>query len=129
MDRGLTVEYLYHDADIVEVQVSASNGHFAGSAAVYVGRHERSESADVLTGFPTSRSDVRELVWGAFGATYAGGAARLLFECVDGAHHTRISIQIEDADARQSASFIAVVEPAGIDNFVPQLKCIEQQLS
>ena len=40
MDRGLTVEYLYQDADIAEVRVSASNGDFAGSAAVYVGRHE-----------------------------------------------------------------------------------------
>lgn len=65
MDRGFTVEYLYHDADIVELRVSAANGVFAGSAAVYVARGELRESADLVKDFPAGRLDKRELAWGA----------------------------------------------------------------
>ena len=128
MERGLIVEYLYHDDDIVELRVSAANEVFAGSAAVYVARGELRQSAEFIRDFPTGRSDKREVVWGAFGTEFAGGATRLLFDCIDGAMHSRISVQIEDADALQSALVRAVVEPAAVDTFLPQLLKIDEEL-
>ena len=44
------------------------------------------------------------------------------------AEWVQVSIQIEDADGMQSALVIAGLEPAAIDNFVPQLRKIEEEL-
>ena len=129
MERGLRVRYLYHDNDILEVEVSAFNGRFAGAAPLYVGRDELSRSADAIRGFPASRSDEREFTWGAFGPESAGGAARLHIRCIDSALHVQVSIQIEDADGMESALLMAGLEPAAIDNFVPQLRQIEEELN
>jgi hypothetical protein len=128
MERGLNIKYLYHDDDILEIQVSAFDGQFAGVTALYVARDELRQSADSMQGFPTSRADEREVTWGAFGPEIAGGAARLKINCIDSALHVRVSIQIEDADAMQSAVVIAVLEPAAIDNFIPQLRRIDEEL-
>ncbi len=128
MERGLKVQYRYHDNDILEVEVSASNGRFAGATALYVNRDELGRIADVTRGFPNSRSDERELTWGAFGSQFAGGAARLHVRCIDSAMHVQVSIQIEDAVGMQSAVVIANLEPAAIDHFIPQLRRIEEKL-
>jgi hypothetical protein len=129
MKHSLRVQYLYHDNDILEIEVSASNGRFAGATALYINRDELSQSADVMRGFPNSRADKRELIWGAFGSESAGGAAQLQIRCIDSALHVQISIQIEDADGMQSAVVIAGLEPAAIDNFIPQLRQIEEKFS
>jgi hypothetical protein len=128
MERGLRVRYLYHDNDILELEVSACNGQFAGSTALYVGRGELSRSADALQHFPNSRSDERDMTWGAFGSESAGGALRLLFRCIDSAMHVQVSVQIEDPEGIQSAFFIADTEPAAIDHFIPQLRQVEEEL-
>lgn len=128
MEHGLRVRYLYHDNDILEVEVITSNGRFAGATALYIGRDELSLSADVLQHFPNSRSDERDVTWGAFGSESAGGALRLQFQCIDSALHVQISAQIEDAEGMQSALVIADVEPAAIDSFIPQLRRIQEEL-
>jgi hypothetical protein len=128
MEHGLRVRYLYHDDDILEVEVSAFNGRFAGSTALYIGRDELSLSANALRSFPNSRSDERDLTWGAFGPESAGGALRLHFRCVDSALHVQVSAQIEDSEGTQSAVMLAVVEPAAIDSFIPELRRIEREL-
>ena len=128
MEHGRRVQYLYHDNDILEFKVSAFNGQFAGAAALYVGRDELSRSADGIRGFPKSRSDEREFTWGAFGPKFAGGAARFQIRCIDSALHVQASIRIEDANGLQSAVVIAALEPAAIDNFIPQLRQLEEEL-
>ena len=103
MEHGLRVRYLYHDSDILEVEISAFNGQFAGSTALYIGREELSLSADALRQFPNSRSDERDVTWGAFGPESAGGAMRLHFRCINSAMHVQMSAQIEDSEGVQSA--------------------------
>lgn len=129
MKRGLRVQYLYHDNDILEVEVSAFNGRFAGVTALYVSRDELSQGALAMQGFPNAQSDERELTWGSFGSESAGGAVRLQIRCIDSALHVRASIQIGNSDGTESAIVIAGLEPAAIDSFLPQLQQIEQRLS
>jgi hypothetical protein len=129
MERGLRVRYLYHDYDILEIEVSTFNGRFAGSTALYVGRDELSRSSDALRQFPNSRSDECDITWGAFGPESAGGALRIQLRCIDSALHVQVSVQIEDAEGMQSAVVIADVEPAAIDNFIPALRQIEEVLN
>jgi hypothetical protein len=129
MEHGLRVRHLYHDNDILEVEVSAFNGRFAGSTALYIGRDELSLSADALQYFPSSQSDERNVTLGAFGLESAGGALRLRFRCIDSALHVQVSIQIEDSEGKQSAVVIADVEPAAIDSFIPELQRIQEELS
>jgi hypothetical protein len=79
MDRGIRLEFLWNDADIVEVRVSAWNGLFGGSADIYVGIGELAESAEKIKDFPLSPSDKRTLEFGAFAPKAAAGAATLSF--------------------------------------------------
>lgn len=51
------------------------------------------------------------------------------FRCIDSALHAQISVQIEDAEGMQSAFVIASVELAAIDNFLPKLRQIQEELS
>jgi hypothetical protein len=45
MTSGLRFQYLYHDLDVLEIQVIASNGRFMGTANIYVGVSKLSEFA------------------------------------------------------------------------------------
>ena len=73
------------------------------------------------------------MILGAFGAKFAGGAARLRFYCKDGAGHGMVEIQIEgDHSGRtvsESATMIAPIEAASIDLFLPELDLIGGRLS
>jgi len=66
MDTGIRLEFLWNDADIVEVRLSAWNGLFGGSANIYAAIGGLSESAQKLKGFPRNPSDKRILEFGAF---------------------------------------------------------------
>lgn len=133
MDRGIRLEFLWNDADIVEVRVSAWNGLFGGSADIYVGIGEVAESAEKLKGFPRNPSDKRTLEFGAFAPKAAGGAATLSFYCRDSAGHASVEVKIESDDrARipaQSVLLVAAVEPAAVDSFVSDLRRLEADQS
>ena len=75
--RSLRMRYRYHDGDIVEITVSVWNGTFGGAANVYVEHEALSNAAGIIAGFPTSNNDHREVVLGAFGSEWAGGAVAL----------------------------------------------------
>ena len=129
MDTGIRLEFLWNDADIVEVRLSAWNGLFGGSANIYAAIGELSESAQKLKGFPRNPTDKRILEFGEFGPKAAGGAAILSFYCVDSAGHVSIEVRIESetrgAIPAQSVLLVAAVEPAAIDSFSSDLSRIE----
>jgi hypothetical protein len=136
MSLGLQLKYLWHDIDVYEFDVSASNGRFSGAAKTYVSIGGLAEAAGVLKGFPRELSDVRELQFGAFGRESAGGGAHLRFFCKDSAGHAVVELRIESDDEsntgshwnlpEQTAHFFGEVEACAVDNFVVELRLLEE---
>jgi hypothetical protein len=133
MDKALILSYAYHDIDTLELHVSAWNGCFGGATRLYVGRTELGNVVETIKGFPLNPLGEREAILGAFGAKFAGGAARFRFYCKDGAGHGMVEIQIEGDHAgrtvTQSVRMNASIEAASIDSFLPDLDLIGKQLS
>jgi hypothetical protein len=128
MITGLDLKYLYHDNDVIEVQVFAGNNRFCGTARVYVGIGQLSEAAAVLQGFPQYPSDTREVVLGKFGRGYAGGGVRLRFYCKDSAVvEATIESDHKGVEAAETAVVRANIEPAALDLFIPQLRRLEAE--
>jgi hypothetical protein len=129
---GLEVAYYWHDADVLQVSVSASNGTFTGASFPYLSPGDLANFASILEGFPTTSSDVRELEFGAAGEEFAGGYAKLRLSCRDRAGHAVAEITMESKDQSrldtrwiapvESAHFYAEVEPSAIDEFVKELR-------
>lgn len=133
MDLCLRVTYRYHDADVVELVVTAWNGTFGGSTKLYVGRGELDDVAGLLTGFPARAKDRRETTLGAFGEGFAGGAAKLQFSCRDGAGHSGLDVTIEaDYKSRglrtERVELSTAFEPAALDRFVGQVRLLNKSL-
>ena len=124
--EGLRIRYRYHDGDIVQLSVSVWNGRFGAAADVYIGHDTLSEAATTIAGFPANNAEHREVVLGAFGAEFAGGAVALKFYCADLAGHARVLVQVETdnwgSGPTETASVICDIQAAGIDRFVAQLK-------
>ena len=132
MERGLNVSYLWHDFAALEVRISASNGEFAGVAEPYTDLQAITDAAAKLEGFPVNAQDVRDLEFGAPGEEFAGGYGRLRFFCVDLAGHAAVEIWIATKEGyrassgreipAQSVHMIARIEAAAIDDFVRELR-------
>jgi hypothetical protein len=126
---GLKVTYLYHDVDVIKVQVTAQNTRYKGSADVYMGTDDLLEAADALNGFPKDCQDRREINFGAAGPKFAGGSVRLELYCKDLAGHTALRAVIEDdydqEDRAQSANIFVDFEPASLDRFLSELQRVE----
>jgi hypothetical protein len=139
MDSGIHLKYLWHDADLVEVEIRASNGEFSGTAQTYIEAGGLAKSAANLAGFPNDPTDIRELQFGEFGTKFAGGFIHLRFFCLDSAGHAAVEIRIESAHlsdlavkgsrASQSAHFFAGVEASAVDDFVAELGRMENDRS
>ena len=124
MDKGIAFRVRWHDADVAQVQVSASNGEFGGAVDVYDGIDALQELANSLKHFPKSTLDTREVTLGAFGPGYAGGAVRLRLYCKNGAGHAEVEVQMESDHQEgrvESAYFVVPIEAAAIDAFVDEL--------
>lgn len=128
---GLVIKVAYADDDLVEVEVSASNGTFAGVVQAYAAVDAPGRWADSLAGFPTGRDDSRDLVIGTFADDAAGGGAALHFAVVDGAGHCTLVVRLRADGIRAepaSAAFTMRVEPAAIDAFVVALRAMSAVL-
>jgi hypothetical protein len=95
MSTGLKIAYLWHDSDVIEVRITAENARFRGTADVYVGTDGLLEAVATLAGFPMHSRDKREVIFGALGKEFAGGAVHLEFYCSDLAGHTAFRAMIE----------------------------------
>lgn len=129
MEMGFRFEVRWSDADAFEIHISAWNGAFGGSTAVYVPIGGLAESATKVEGFPRHPSDKRELQFGAFGPAWAGGAIGMLFYCKDAVGHGLVEAKIEseyDGTAKvQSAVLVVPVEATAVDAFVADLRRLE----
>ena len=133
MDRCVQLSYRYHDADVVELRVSAWNGSFGGSTCLYVGQGDLADTAKLLAGFPVGLEDQREATFGAFGPKSAGGATSLKFSCIDGAGHCQLHVTIEaDYDRgdllAQRVEMLCAFEPAALDQFLEQMRELNSSL-
>jgi hypothetical protein len=131
MNVGLKVAYLWHDIDVLELRVTAENAEFRGTADVYVGIDALLETANILAGFPKNHLDKREIVFGAAGKKFAGGAVRLEFYCKDMAGHAAFRATIEgdygDQEVAENATVCIDFDPAALDEFLIELKKIEAE--
>jgi hypothetical protein len=134
MEPGLTIKFLWHDTDVVEVSIAASNGEFSGVSRAYIDRDDPRIAASTLEGFPKRPDDIREVSFGTLDPQFAGGGAQLRFLCKDSSGHAvveiRIACEAEPESNRlsrptQSAHFYADVEAAAIDDFVRELKAFD----
>lgn len=127
---GFQLDVLWHDEDLFDIRASAWNGAFGGVAEMYVAIGGLEEIAAKLSGFPRDPKDIREIVLGAFGREFAGGAVSMKFYCVDRAGHvyveSKIESESESAGVVQYAIICMPVEAAAIDSFVCDLRRLEK---
>jgi hypothetical protein len=137
MKTGLQLKYLWHDVDVYEFEVAASNGRFSGAVKSYVPVGGLAEVATSLEGFPRHVSDAREIQFGAFGKESAGGGVRLRFFCKNSSGHAVVELRFESEDesdtgskwnlSEQTAHFFAGIEATAVDEFVGELRLLEEK--
>ena len=128
---GVEVEVTWRDEDVLLLEVSASNGIFAGRVEAYGALDMAAEWAAALEGFPRNRDDTREVSTGTFSDEYAGGGARLRFVVRDAAGHCAVRVQLRAADmirSTASAEFTIDVEAAAVDRFVADLRAMSTEV-
>jgi hypothetical protein len=123
-DPGITMAIVWHDNDLLEVEVIATNGRFAGGVRCYASLEIGADFADALRGFPASSVDRRFFEIGTFDDGFAGGGARFDFRCADAAGHAIVVIRLRAAPERgtgANAEFSLPLEAAAVDAFVGEL--------
>jgi hypothetical protein len=87
----LNLAVVWEDPHLLELEIRASNGDFAGAARVYTTDHDlRSLSAALLT-FPRSNTDHYR-----FDAKTPDSSAVVEFHCMSGAGHVAIRVELTD---------------------------------
>ncbi|HEY2857656.1 MAG TPA: hypothetical protein VGJ21_04520 [Terracidiphilus sp.] len=134
MEPGLRIRFWWHDTDVVEVNISASNGAFSGSAMAYIDQDDPQKAATILEGFPKTTSDTREIGFGTVDPLSAGGGVVMRFFCTDSAGHAAVELRLRDEESPvsnrwtrpgQTAHFFADVEASAIDDFVRELRAFD----
>jgi hypothetical protein len=127
MRPGLVVAVAYADDDLIDLEIAASNGIFAGTVRAYDAVDAPARWAEALAGFPTRRDDSRDLAIGTFADDAAGGGVALRFTVVDGAGHCTLAVRLRTDGgprATASAAFTMAIEPAAVDDFVAALRAM-----
>ena len=131
--RGIEFEVVWFDQDVIEYQVTCSNGPFRGATRMYLAHDDLSNTADILSGFPSDNKDTREIELGAFGPNLAGGGIQMNFRCVDSVGHAVVLVRLR-ADGRsgpgepESVSLHIPVEAGSIDSFVSNARLIDNTM-
>jgi hypothetical protein len=129
--RGIEFEVVWFDQDVIEYQVTCSNGPFCGATKMYLAHDELSKAAEALSGFPTNVKDSRDIQLGASRPKEAGGGISMSFRCVDSVGHAVVLIRLR-ADGcpgpgePESASLYVPVEAGSIDVFVAKARSVDQ---
>jgi hypothetical protein len=87
--RGIEFEVVWFDQDVIEYQVTCSNGAFRGATKMYLAHDDLSNAAEALSGFPSNIKDSRDVQLGALEPKVAGGSVWMSFRCVDSVGHAR----------------------------------------
>jgi hypothetical protein len=137
----LTFEIVYLSEDLLQVEIKASNGRFAGTTTFYTDTagKELAQFAEKLRGFPKAigqtirqefgyaQNDLDELKATRIGLKTSAFYARLDFISVDKKGHTAVDVILlednwtEREEARGKASFELDFDPASLDQFVQEL--------
>jgi hypothetical protein len=120
----LELQIIWKDDDMFELKVTASNGRFFGTTAVYDTTESLFSFAQTLIGFP---NDNKKLFHDAgFKVGYAYFSMN--FYCIDNAGHIGVEINLEDNVAtefrheeKDKLKLEIIVEPNAIDNFQREL--------
>ena len=131
MEKGIRFKLVWEDSDLLEIALFAWNGEFGGLAHMYLGHGELVEIAKSLGGFPQSSKDERRIEMGDFNSASFGGAI-LRFYTKDMAGHAAVEISLHAGAHRaghvQTVTLHAPLEAAALDDFVTELRKLEDQV-
>lgn len=121
--RGIEFEVVWSDQDMIEYQVTCSNGPFRGATKMYLAHDDLSKAAEILSGFPSNIKDSRDVEFGAFDPKAAGGGISMSFRCVDSVGHAVVLVRVradgcKGPDEPESVCLYIPVEAGSIDSFV-----------
>jgi hypothetical protein len=126
---GLTLEVIWYDEDMLELQLSASNGNFSAQTSFYAGLDAPQELANHIAGFPTSLAETREFELGGQQLRgYGGLTMRLSSESNLGHLLVTLSASATPLKVRrpiETATFSLSTTPADIDTFTQSLQRME----
>jgi hypothetical protein len=128
--RGIEFEVVWFDQDVVEYQVTCSNGAFRGATRMYLADDDLSKTAQTLSGFPSDINDTRDVQLGAFERDVVGGGIHMSFRCTDSVGHAVVLVRLR-ADGctgpaePHSVSLYIPVEAGSIDSFVAKARSID----
>jgi hypothetical protein len=130
--RGIEFEVVWFDQDVVEYRVVCSNGSFCGTTKMYAPPDGLSTVAEILSGFPSSIKDSRDVRLGAFEESIAGGGIHMAFRCVDSVGHAVVLVRLradgrKDIDGPQSVYLYVPIEAGSIDSFVARARSIDDK--
>jgi hypothetical protein len=128
--RGIEFEVVWFDQDVIQYQVTCSNGPFRGATKMYLAHDDLLKTAEALSGFPSSTTDTRDVQLGAFEPNFAGGGIAMSFRCVDSVGHAVVLVRLRADGCKgpgepESASLYIPVEAGSIDSFVAKARSID----
>ena len=127
----LEFSVVWSDEDIQEIAVSASSGRFSAQVNVYGDVHELTRVAERLQGFPSSKTDFREVELGQEGLSGYGTVQIKVF-CTDSTGHIAFEVSLRSFPAKELAKqeSAVVVVPAAVadlDRLVEHLRATNYQ--
>ena len=130
--RGIEFQVVWFDQDVVQYRVVRSNGSFCGATKIYLAHEGLSTAAEILSGFPSTLKDSRNVRLGAFEPNIAGGGIAMDFRCVDSVGHAVVLVKLNADECRgigepQSVCLYIPVEAGSIDSFVTVARSIDEK--
>jgi hypothetical protein len=131
--RGIEFEVVWFDQDVIEYQVTCSNGPFRGATRMYLAHDDLSKTAKILSGFPLDIKHTRDVELGALEPRVAGGGIHMSFRCIDSAGHAVVAVRLRADGCKglaepESVSLYVPVEAGSIDSFVAKAKSIDNTM-
>jgi hypothetical protein len=131
--KGIEIEVIWEDQNVVEFQINCSNGYFSGRAEIYASHDVLPKFASTLSGFPSKRTDSRDFELGTFDQNYTDGGVRLHFYCTDSVGHAAVEVRLrgDGCKALGEAESVALripIEAAAIDSFVSQVRDLKREI-
>jgi hypothetical protein len=128
--RGIEFEVVWFDQDVIQCQVTCSNGPFRGATKIYLAHDDLSKAAEALSGFPLNIKDCRDVQLGAFEPKMAGGGIAMSFRCVDSVGHAVVIVRLRadgcnGPNEPESIRLYIPVEAGSVDSFVTKARSID----
>ena len=129
--RGIEFEVVWLDHDVIQCQVTCSNGPFRGTTKIYLTHDDLSNTAETLNSFPSNINDSRDVQLGVFEPKMAGGGISMSFRCVDSVGHAVLLVRLRADGCKgpndpESVCLYIPVEAGSIDSFVTQARSINE---